>query len=509
MKRLLPWILAATSGLTLAVALPGWGLWPLLLVFPGMLLEGLDRVDGRGRPFLVGWLGGTVHWVVATNWVVPVMHHYGGLPAILAVVCLVAMAAILGVLWACAAHLVCLVPPARRMWLFPVLWVVVQVLPRFPPFGFPWNETASALAGTPELLRSLAVWGASGLGWTLVAVGSGLWGLCRRQLRRAGATVVGVAVATALLMSLLAPGTEPTGETLRIAAIQPGTSLEEKWDPSQWREITDHVWSQTRSAAAHGANLVLWPESAVPFSIERDSDYRAAVEGLARELGVQIVLNSVGVLEDGGYTNSAYLVTLDGLSTARYDKVHLVPFGEFVPRWARFAFTEALVREVGNFAPGAKPTVLPAQAPVGVAVCFEVVFPDLVAAEVRAGAEVLATLTNDGWYGFSWAPRQHFAQVVLRAAENRRFFVRAALTGISGVIDPYGRVVARLAVGDSGLLVEDVQPLTGLTPRSRWGDWWAVLCVVSAMVILASPWWTGRSAKKGQSDKGEEVKSKE
>ncbi|MFV2071422.1 MAG: apolipoprotein N-acyltransferase, partial [Thermoanaerobaculales bacterium] len=187
-----------------------------------------------------------------------------------------------------------------------------------------------------------------------------------------------------------------------------------------------------------------------------------------------------------------------GVSPARYDKIHLVPFGEYVPRWAQLAFAEALVREVGNFTPGGAPVVLPARAPIGVAICFEVVFPDLASAEVRAGAQVLTTLTNDGWYGFSWAPRQHFAQVVLRAAENRRWFARAALTGISGFIDPYGREVARLGVGESGLLVETVQPMTGLTPRARWGDWWAMLCAVAVVVILAAARWSKRPLIEGE-----------
>jgi apolipoprotein N-acyltransferase len=119
-----------------------------------------------------------------------------------------------------------------------------------------------------------------------------------------------------------------------------------------------------------------------------------------------------------------------------------------------------------------------------VAICFEVVFPDLVAREVRLGAHVLTTLTNDGWYGFSWAPHQHFAQVRVRAAETRRWFARAALTGISGFVDSSGRVVARLEVGDSGVLIETVQPMIGLTPRARWGDWWALLCAVATGVIL-------------------------
>ncbi len=205
---------------------------------------------------------------------------------------------------------------------------------------------------------------------------------------------------------------------------------------------------------------------------------------MARELEIEIVLNSVGSLEGGGYANSAYLVTPERVSPTRYDKVHLVPFGEFVPGWAQIAFTDSLVREVGAFTPGESPLVLPAIAPLGVAICFEVVFPDLPAAEVRAGAEILTTLTNDGWYGFSWAPSQHFAQVRLRAAETQRWFVRAALTGISGFVDPSGRVVSRLEVGERGVLVNEVQPMKGLTPRARWGDWWAMLCATSTVSMF-------------------------
>jgi apolipoprotein N-acyltransferase len=131
--------------------------------------------------------------------------------------------------------------------------------------------------------------------------------------------------------------------------------------------------------------------------------------------------------------------------------------------------------------------VLPARVPLAVAICFEVVFPDHAAAQVRAGAQLLTTLTNDGWYGFSWAPRQHFAQVRLRAAETRRWFARAALTGISAFIDPTGRVVSQLEVGETGFLTESVQPMMGLTPRVRFGDWWGMLCAVAtvAMVVVS------------------------
>ncbi len=463
--------------------MPGPGLAPLALLFPFLLLEALERGRGRWRPWLLGLLAGTVFWTVSTNWVVPVMHHYGGLPRLAAIGCLVGMGAYLGLLWAIAAGISSLVPTGWRIWLFPAAWVATTVLQRFPPYGFTWTGPAAAFVDWPWLMDSLSVWGATGLGWWVVAFGSAVWGLLQFGTRRsAGAALVFSTVALSLAI-VVAPAPLPAGEPLRVVAIQPGTSLEEKWDPSQSGEIADRVWSMTADAAVRGADLVLWPESAVPYRLDDDPAYREVVERMARQFEIEIVLNSVASLDGGRYTNSVFLVTGEGVSPVRYDKVHLVPFGEFVPRWARFAFTDSLVREVGAFTPGSRPVVLPARAPLAVAICFEVVFPDLVAAQVRAGAQLLTTLTNDGWYGFSWAPRQHFAQVRLRAAETRRWFARAALTGISGFIDPSGRVVSQLEVGETGFLTQRVQPMTGLTPRVRFGDWWAMLCAVATVVI--------------------------
>ncbi len=486
MKLALPWVLAAISGLCLALAMPGPGLAPLAFVFPILLLEAMHRVSGRWQPWLLGWLAGTVFWTVSTNWVVPVMHDYGGLPHLLAVACLLGMGAILGAFWAVASGLTALVPAGWRLWLLPAAWIAVPVLQRFPPFGFTWTGAAAAFVDWPRLMASLPVWGATGLGWWVAAAGSAAWGLARAGTRRHGLAAVTVAAAGIILAVALAPSPRPAGGTLRVAVLQPDTSLEEKWDPSAARDLADRVWAMTAAAAVRGADLVLWPEGALPFRVDSDPSYRDALESMAGELEVEIILNSVASAGDGGFANSAFLVTPGGVAPIRYDKVHLVPFGEFVPGWARFAFTESLVREVGSFTPGRTPAVLPAAVPVGVAICFEVVFPDLPAAQVRAGARLLATLTNDGWYGFSWAPDQHFAQVRLRAAENRRWFARAALTGISGFIDARGEVVSKLDVGADGTLIEDLQPMVGLTLCSRWGDWWARVCGLLTIGLLVT-----------------------
>jgi apolipoprotein N-acyltransferase len=487
MTHVLPWLFAILSGLSLALAMPGPGLGPLALLFPCLLLEALERGRGKWRPWLLGLLAGTVFWTVSTNWVVPVMHHYGGMPRLAAVGCLIGMGAYLGLLWAIAAGVSSLVPTSRRIWLFPVAWAAVTILQRFPPYGFTWTGPASAFVDWPLLMDSVSVWGATGLGWWVVAFSSAVWGLFQFGTRRSATAALVFTVVALSLMIVTAPAPVPTGEPLRVVAIQPGTSLEQKWDPSRSREIADRVWTMTADAAVRGADLVLWPESAIPYRIDDDPAYREVAERMAGQFEIEIVLNSVASLDGGGYANSAFLVTGEGVSPVRYDKIHLVPFGEFVPRWARFAFTDSLVREVGAFTPGTRPVVLPARVPLAVAICFEVVFPDHAAAQVRAGAQLLTTLTNDGWYGFSWAPRQHFAQVRLRAAETRRWFARAALTGISAFIDPTGRVVSQLEVGETGFLTESVQPMMGLTPRVRFGDWWGMLCAVAtvAMVVVS------------------------
>jgi len=206
------------------------------------------------------------------------------------------------------------------------------------------------------------------------------------------------------------------------------------------------------------------------------------IEEVARRHAAWLLVGSIGFSAAGDeYFNSVFSVAPGGLVPWRYDKVHLVPFGEYVPLVGRIAFLRPLVREVGTFTPGRSVLPLPGPAgPVGLAVCYEVTYPSLIAAEVRSGAAVLATITNDGWYGDSAAPRQHLALAQLRAAESRRYLVRAANTGISAIIDPYGRIVGQLALGSEGLVIGEVRPGAGITPAVRGAG-----VVSAALVVLA------------------------
>ncbi len=476
---------AGLAGLALAFALPGPGVAPLVLLVPGLLLEAVRLAPTARGAVTAGWLGGVVHWAVATHWVLPVMRDYGGLPGVVALLCLLGMAAILATTWGLTVWLARVASAPWRPLVLASAWALTEVLREGPLFRFPWNPVASVVTPWPELMGSLPVWGAVGLGWAIMAVGGGLWSLFRRESRWAGLRTAASAAVLVLLFTALAPPPVEDGPPVRVGLIQPGTTLEEKWDPGEAGKIMGRVERLTRSAATAGGELVLWPESAVPGSIERNPGLAAWVERLARETGVTIVLNSIGWTPEGRPTNSAYVVTPQGAEPRRYDKVRLVPFGEYVPWWARWGFTEGLVREVGSFVPGRRVEPLPTPyGDIGVAVCYEIVFPSLIAREVQRGAGLVVTLTNDGWYGYSWAPPQHFAQAVLRAAETRRVVLRAALTGISGVVGPDGTVRGRLPVGSRGLLMAEVRRGAARTPRVVLGEWWAWAALLLAVLGL-------------------------
>ena len=200
----------------------------------------------------------------------------------------------------------------------------------------------------------------------------------------------------------------------------------------------------TREAIARGAQAVLWPESSTPFFFEEDKPNAEQVRALARAARVPILFGS-DQMERGTpprYFNSAFLVRPDGTTGAVYRKMHLVPFGEYVPLKKLLFFAAPLVEAVSDFSAGIEPTLLPLGGhPVSTAICYEVVYPDLVRRFVRNGSELLTTITNDAWFGRTSAPYQHFEQASMRAIENGRYLVRAANTGISGIVDPYGRVI--------------------------------------------------------------------
>jgi apolipoprotein N-acyltransferase len=285
---------------------------------------------------------------------------------------------------------------------------------------------------------------------------------------------------------------------VRVAVLQGNIAQEDKWDPAQADAITQGYIAMTREALARGATFILWPESATPFYFERDILHGAAIRRLAVEGRATLLIGSDQIepmrTEDRTKPaerlyNAAFLVKPDGSIGAVYRKMHLVPFGEYVPLQRLLFFVAPIVEAASDFSPGDVPVMLPVGNHLAsTAICYEVIFASLMRQFVLEGSELLTTITNDAWYGTSSAPYQHWEQASMRAIEEGRYLARAANTGISGFVDPYGRVLQKSGLFERALLVSDLRFIRERTVYSRIGDLvaWLSLALTAALLLVTA-----------------------
>jgi len=429
-----------------------------------------------------------------------VVTHFGGQPAWMGAVCVFLLALILAewplfVAWT----LVAAFRPrsAARLAAFPALWMAAEHARSVVYKGFPWNLTANTLADHPRWLQTAAWWGAYGVG-ALVAGAASLVAAVfvarTAKGRIAAATVLlaGVVLLGAIGGRGLAAPSAVAEAAVSVAGLQPDIpqSVRESFESAarQYAIVTGAI----RAAAARRPDLILVPESSFyGLTWQRSAVLRRDLSAIARESGASILFNDVDEESEDVYFNAARLVTPSGLAPATYRKVHLVPFGEYVPLPRLFFFMKSVSRAVGSFSSAPSPVVVRSgRLALGPAVCYEMTYPSLAREEVRRGATLLVSISNDAWYGKAGAQEQHFAAMPLRAIENGRAFARAAITGVSGIVDARGRLLARTPADVPGLAEAGVVPSSGLTVWTRWGgvvfpgaaDLFAAGMVLSAIV---------------------------
>jgi apolipoprotein N-acyltransferase len=285
------------------------------------------------------------------------------------------------------------------------------------------------------------------------------------------------------------------GTPVRVAVIQGNILQDQKWDPAMAGPIMQRYVEMSREAIGRNAQFILWPESATPRPYEESVASGDAIRRLARDAHVTLLVGSDQVQAFGPvdqpkpqlhYFNAAYLIQPSGAIAAIYRKIHLVPFGEYVPFKRILFFVGPLVEAVSDFTPGTEPVLLPvAGHQASTAICYEVIFASLMRDFVEHGSELLTTITNDAWYGWSSAAYQHWQQASMRSIEEGRYLARAANTGISGFVDPYGRVLQKSEMFQSAVMTEDLRFLSSRTIYSRIGDvagWLSVAFTVAAVV---------------------------
>jgi apolipoprotein N-acyltransferase len=379
--------------------------------------------------------------------------------------------------------------------LAPAVWVATELGRTYFWSGFPWlllGYSQTTVLPVAQLASVVGVFGLSAL-VALVSAAISYFVITRsRESIATLATVSALLVAVSLWGSYrLRHGTlTEHGRTVRVALVQGNIPQDEKWDAARANQIFETYLAMTRDAARQGAQLVIWPESSTPFYFEEDVAAGNRLRKMVRDTGIELLFGSDQMEHSTPplYYNSAFLMRPDGSTAAVYRKMHLVPFGEFVPLKSLLFFVGRLVESAGDFTPGGSMVMLPTRfGTISTAICYEIVYPDLVRRAVLAGSQLLTTITNDAWYGYSSAPYQHFLQASMRSIEQGRYLARSANTGISGFVDPYGRVLQQSRIFERTVLMGDVRMLDDRTVYGRIGDLCAYICAaLTAAALLAA-----------------------
>lgn len=500
---------AVVSGVLLTAAFPSielaWIAWialvPLLTATSGVSLK---------QGLAAGFITGIIHYVTLLYWLVPTLARYGGLPVLGAVGLFLLLAGYLALYIGTFGMIMAGLDgcPAFRVLAAPVAWTGLEYLRASLFTGFPWELAGYSQYKTIPLIQIADITGVYGVSFLVVfanAVAAYLLQSSsgRHCLLKSGSwkkTISLVALFVAVSGSAWTYGTwrlkaiRPVLEQapkIKVAVLQGNIPQDHKWDNAFRVATIEKYINLSRLAAGLHPDLIVMPETAMPFYFLYDRQGTSAVLNCARETGAWLLVGAPAAVTGNTtkFYNSAYLVTPEGETAGRYDKAHLVPFGEYVPLGPlrRFLpFIEKLVMgAVGDFSPGKHGKTLDmGNSRLGVQICYEIIFPGESRCAVKNGAMLLANITNDAWYGKSSAPYQHFSMVVFRAIETRRSVVRAANTGISGFIESTGAVRGTTQIFVETLETGNMPLLDSQTFYSMHGDIFAGVCTMGLFCIL-------------------------
>jgi apolipoprotein N-acyltransferase len=499
---------AALSGLLLVACFPKIHLRGLVCFACLPLLLALANEKRLKRAFLLGYVCGACFFAGSCYWFVTVMEFYGRLAPPLAVLALVLFVIIdatffggfgLAMGWAARRS------PGWALAASPFLWMAMELARTYLITGFSWNLLGYAVqaSGVRQIATVTGVYGLSFLVMATTALMA--WVLLSPRRARAGVALAGWLVLLLLAQWKLAPPPATVGKELAVL-VQPNVPLDEadleSWapwkDPTQLQRLVQFSVSSlkqslpdasidNRQSTIDNPPLLVWAENPAPFFFTRDPIFRNAMQNLARQTHAIVIANTIIPVDEKGesITNSAFTLDPDGREISRYDKIHLVPFGEYVPWWALPGMVHKITDEVGNFVPGSNYSVARTPAGgIGVFICYEAIVPQLARRLVANGAAVLVNISNDAWYGDSAAAYQHLEMARLRAIENRRYLLRATNDGLTTVIDSYGRVREELPRYQRLALPAHFDYETRQTFYAQHGDVFAWACAAVAALML-------------------------
>ncbi len=464
--------LSLASAVLLVLLFPGFGLTWFAPVALAPLLIACAKETSWKRRWLLGWGAGFVFWCGVCPWIQFVLEVHGGMGRWGSWGGFVLFGLYKGLHIAVFAALAGFL--ISRWWAIPAvaaLWTGIEHTHGF--FGFAWLDLGNAGIDMPLPMRLAPITGVYGLSFVFAMLACGVTSVIIHKPRRQLVWLLSLVI---LLVLPRAPRPQPG--TQKALIVQPNIDTELQWTTEVLREMQLKLALLSR---ARGAQLILWPEVPAPFYVD-DPAFLDYAGGIARASEAPLLFGAVGRTSAREPLNSAALFDTSGKLVDRYDKINLVPFGEFIP--PLFGWVNRITHEAGDFVPGTRRVIFPLDGHrMAAFICYESAFPDLVREFTHLGAEVLVNVSNDGYFGHSAAHEQHLAIVRMRAAENRRWILRATNDGISAAVDPRGRVVQRLVPFAQTAALVPYDYGREQTPYTRYGDWFAWSCFALGLAL--------------------------
>lgn len=468
------------------------GLVPFLFALEGTCAGQSAR--GAKKAVILGGLWGFVFSVGTVYWVVNSMYFYGGIPLVPGILIMLLLAACLAIapaLFGLFFYLTSRWRPLSRLFIIPALWVSLEYLRGTLFTGFPWTLLGYSQIGFTSLIQVSDIFGVWGVSYWVMLLNSGVFlfllnlvfGSGRRGLRIepflifASTAVVFVFVMVYGFVQVSSVNKAAASwPSVKVGVLQGNIEQAVKWKASEQEKTVDKYNVLAGKVAASfnemdnemddaEPGLIVLPETSMPFFLARDKDMLPIVQKMARDAGSYMLIGSPDYVRDGngGHSvlNAAFMLSPDGVISGRYDKMHLVPFGEYVPLKKILFFIKKLTAGAGEFIEGRG--LYPIEIStggesfgVGTFICYEAIFPSLVAELSRRGAGLLVNITNDAWFGDTSAPYHHLNMTAMRAVELRTFLVRSANTGISAVVSPTGEVIKRTDLFEEAVITATV-----------------------------------------------------
>jgi len=506
------WFLPIVSGILIILSQPPISFLSIAYVSLIPLIYSLKK-DNMRRNFISGFIAGIVSYLGLIYWVVVAMNLYGGIDIFTSFIILLLFVLYLSVYTGAFAFIVSYLEKKLSVPIFisaPFVWVLLEYLRSIAFTGFPWSLLAYSQHKFLPLIQVVSVTGPYFISFLIVAINCIFYQIFigktekteeikdkRIRTRRLNPVrhtfFIYIAVIAAFFTIALVYGygrmnAKDEGD-LKVAVIQGNILQDVKWDEAFKMRIVSTYYRKTLEAGK-GANLVIWPETAMPFIFNDEIYVNKTLKELASILKTDLLFGTVTRDNKGRFYNTAYIYNEAGELAGNYNKVHLVPFGEFTPLIQYFPFLAGLTAAGGNFSSGkAHRPIETKTGRIGILICYEGTFPHITNDTVNNGAQVLVNMTNDAWFGKTSAPYQHLAFYVFRAIETDRYVLRAANTGISAIIDPRGRVKQKTNIFTEDAIRGNFSLRNGQTFYVKYGDYFvlisflllAFLCGISSL----------------------------